>query len=330
MILIVSSLLDSHARVVARVLERRHVPVFIGDVIEFGGGAQLSQHNGETRWIRADGSAADLGETRAVWCRRNFAPVFDAALRDPCDRDFVRRQWSEFLWGIVCAMPVPLVNDPFRQQAATKPLQLSLARSLGLRVPDTLISNDADAVLAFVDRHDGRVIHKTLVAAVDRLLFTKRWDARDADAIDALDLAPTIFQEQVGGHREVRLTIVGERFFAAEFEVGGDVDGRLDVDVAFRPHTLPLALQDQLVRLMDALGLCYATVDLRIDEDGEYVFLELNPQGQFLYAEIKTGMPISEAMADLLCGGQAASLRSAAREGHTVDSVPFAREPAAA
>ncbi|MBL8437973.1 MAG: hypothetical protein JNM61_07230, partial [Zoogloeaceae bacterium] len=36
--------------------------------------------------------------------------------------------------------------------------------------------------------------------------------------------------------------------------------------------------------------------------EGDYLFLELNPQGQFLYVEIKTGLPITEAMADLLTG----------------------------
>lgn len=110
-----------------------------------------------------------------------------------------------------------------------------------------------------------------------------------------------IFQEQIGGSRELRVTIVGEAFFAAKFDAGKHADGRLDFDVEFQPHALPVEVEDKLMRLLDRLGLRYATVDLRIDEAGEYVFLELNPQGQFLYAQIKTGMPISAAVADLLC-----------------------------
>jgi hypothetical protein len=300
-ILIVSSVLDRHAQVIARILARRQMPAFIGDVMEFSAGARLSLADGALTWTRADGDCARLGETHSVWCRRNFAPNFAPALRDACDRDFVRRQWVELLWGSVCAMGVPLVSDPYRQQAASKPRQLALARKVGLRVPDTLISNDAEAVLAFVDRRQGRVVHKTLGVAMDQMLFTKRWDADDAAALDTLEFAPTIFQQQIGGTREVRVTVVSERIFAAEFEVGRHVDGRLDVDVPFRPHALPQDVGDRLHALMHALHLSYATVDLRIDDDGDYVFLELNPQGQFLYVEIKTGMPISEAVADLLC-----------------------------
>lgn len=308
MILIVSCLQDRHAQVVMRVLQGRKVPAFIGDVTEFSTGARLSLRNGETRWTRADGTSAQLAEARSVWCRRYFTPNFDPSLSDGCDRDFVRRQWTELLWGTVCAMGVPLVSDPHRQQAASKPLQLELARAAGMQVPDTLISNEADAVLEFVERHHGRVIHKTLAAAIDQLLFTKRWQASDREALGTLELAPAIFQQQVGGRREVRVTVVGERIFAAEFELGNAVDGRLDIDVEFVPHTLPESVRQQLLGLLDALQLRYATVDLRIDENGDYVFLELNPQGQFLYMEIKTGMPVSEAVADLLCG--AASTRA--------------------
>ena len=302
MILIISSLLDRHARVVAHALARRGVPAFIGDVMEFGAGARLSARNGDLHWSRADGATANIAQTRAVWCRRNFTPNFDPAMSDPCDREFARRQWTEFLWGSVYALDVALVNDPYLQQAATKTLQLSEARKIGLRVPDTLITNQASAVLDFVERHRGRVIHKTLGTAMDQTLFTKRWDGRDAEALNCLDLAPMIFQEQVRGHREVRVTLLGEAVFAAEFDTGGKIDGRADVDVPYRVHDLPQEVVDRLQALMARLGLAYATVDLRIDGEGDYLFLELNPQGQFLYVEIKTGLPITEAMADLLTG----------------------------
>jgi len=315
---------DRHAQVVARELERRHVPAFIGDATEFSRGAKLSDRNGELRWTRADGSAAELSAVAGVWCRRYFPPNFDPAVSDSCDREFVRRQWTELLWGTICALNVRLISDPHRQKAATKPLQLALARQVGLRVPDTLISNDRQAVLGFVEQYQGRVIHKTLSPAIDQLLFTKRWDAADAEALDELELAPVIFQEQIGGCRELRVTVVGERFFAAEFDTGQLADGRLDFDVAFRPCTLPRDVEDKVRKVLDRLGLRYATVDLRIDETGEYVFLELNPQGQFLYVQIKTGMNITAAVADLLCSRELGS--SSDRLASTKFPRPLRRE----
>ena len=62
-------------------------------------------------------------------------------------------------------------------------------------------------------------------------------------------------------------------------------------------------LQSQLLALVRRLGLVYSTIDLKLTNDGEYVFLELNPQGQFLYVEILSAMPITAAVASLLVRG---------------------------
>ena len=51
---------------------------------------------------------------------------------------------------------------------------------------------------------------------------------------------------------------------------------------------------------MHELGLVFGTVDLKLTDNGEHVFLEINPQGQFLYIEILTGLPISRALAEFL------------------------------
>jgi hypothetical protein len=43
---------------------------------------------------------------------------------------------------------------------------------------------------------------------------------------------------------------------------------------------------------------------MKLTDEGEYVFLELNPMGQFLYVEILTGFPLTAAMAELLAAGR--------------------------
>ena len=47
-------------------------------------------------------------------------------------------------------------------------------------------------------------------------------------------------------------------------------------------------------------GLLYGAFDLIVTPEGEHVFLELNPNGQYLWIELITGASLSEAMADLL------------------------------
>ena len=101
--------------------------------------------------------------------------------------------------------------------------------------------------------------------------------------------------------RELRITVIGEQVFAAEFRpAAGLIDGRLDLDTPYRPHTLPNELSRRLLALVRQLGLVFSTIDMKLTDEGEYVFLELNPMGQYLYIEILAGLPLTAAMAELL------------------------------
>ena len=69
------------------------------------------------------------------------------------------------------------------------------------------------------------------------------------------------------------------------------------------PHELPANVAEKLYALMDALGLVFGSVDMIVTPEGKYVFLEINPNGQFDWVAKRAGLPIYEALADLLIAG---------------------------
>jgi glutathione synthase/RimK-type ligase-like ATP-grasp enzyme len=71
---------------------------------------------------------------------------------------------------------------------------------------------------------------------------------------------------------------------------------------AFKSYALSTELADQMRNFTRHLGLEYGAIDLIRQPDGTYVFLEINPQGQFLFAEKLSGVPITNTLADLLMG----------------------------
>ena len=251
-----------------------------------------------------DGRPIHLEEVETVWHRRRFLPPLE--LPDAGDRAFIKREWTETFSGVFSTLDAWFINDPIRQEAAVKPLQLRLAEEIGLRIPDTLITNDPVAADAFVERHGQRVVYKTLAPPRHRLLWTTKWSPSDRAALADLVLGPVIFQEMITDCRELRVTVIGERMFAAEFRPrDGMIDGRLsDADTPYRQHAMPDWVARRLFSLVRRLGLVFSTIDMKLTEDGEYVFLELNPQGQFLYVEILSGMPLTAAMARLLADGR--------------------------
>ena len=55
------------------------------------------------------------------------------------------------------------------------------------------------------------------------------------------------------------------------------------------------------------LGLNFGCFDFIVTPSGDYVFLECNPNGQWLWVEDATGLKISEAIADFLSSPEASA-----------------------
>lgn len=68
----------------------------------------------------------------------------------------------------------------------------------------------------------------------------------------------------------------------------------------WQPYQLPQSIEAKLLELMKKLGLNYGAIDLILTPNNEYVFLEINPVGEFFWLDLYAGLPISSAIAELL------------------------------
>jgi hypothetical protein len=309
----VSSDTDPHARAVRAELMHRGLSTALLDTTQLGPGTRvLHVATGPVAVCLPSGQLIRADEVTAVWHRRRFLSADIERCVTGRTATFLWRQWRDCLDGFLGALSVPCVNPIPAERWAVKPRQLNVAVRCGLRVPETVVTNDAQVVRCFVERHAGRVVHKVLQSPDWRLLETRRWDGQAEDLLASVGWAPCIFQEEVESSCEVRAIVVGSRVFAASFKPHRDtVDGRLDRTVSYQVHELPQPVCAQLVRLVRCLGLVYAAIDLKAGADAGYVFLELNPGGQYLYVERATGLAITSALADLIqASGQSSRRRS--------------------
>lgn len=210
------------------------------------------------------------------------------------------------------------VNDPdARNRAEHKPLQQLLAGRLGFAMPETLVTNDPDEVRHFIAASGGRVVYKTLHPAAwsDG---AKRWQpatelvsADDVCDDDSVALVPAIYQQLVPKLYELRVTVIGNRLFAARLDSQATEHGRLDWRRAGNAiHAeaceLPDAIAELCLALTCRLGLVFGCIDLIVRPDGTHVFLEINQMGQFLFVEQWTGMPLLDPFCELLLQGDPA------------------------
>jgi len=199
------------------------------------------------------------------------------------------------------------------RHAENKQLQLQVARELGLDIPRTLTTNDPGAVRGFAESCESGMVTKMLSSFAiydegkELVVFTNAVKPEDIEDLSGLSLCPATFQELLPKSLEIRVTVVGQRVMSASID--SQVSARAIHDWRrdglrmihdWRPYQLPIAIEEKILRLMDYFSLNYGAIDVILTPEGKHVFLELNPSGEFFWLERSPGLPISDAIADLL------------------------------
>jgi len=309
MILVVSYPDEEHTDAVIKVLGELGREVDLLDLSEFpvSRSVSLGWETGTRPSLVIEGprGALDLSQVRVGWWRRVRSFTLDETLRGTNERSFAHSETSHAVLGMLDSLTCAWVNPPGPDEAAHhKPYQWSVAASLGLTLPRTLVTNKPDAARDFLK--DGRpAVFKAFLAQLEAWRETRLVEPSDLERLDSVRFAPVIFQDYVEGV-DLRITVVGRKIFAAEIDARQTpypVDMRMVVGEAeVRPVTLPPEVEAGLLALMDRLRLVYGAIDMRRRPDGEHVFLEVNPAGQWMFVENRTGLPITRAVADHLAG----------------------------
>lgn len=301
MILILGSPNDEHVRRVqphlhrpAQVLDCADIPVRVGVEADADSGAALI----------VDGHRLHLATVTSVWRRRHNGYGLHPELLDRTAREFAWSETHEATQGALQAMDCAWFNHPAADDLAQlKLVQLRTARQLGLEVPTTLATTDPVAARSFVETSPGPVVRKAFRNLENARAHTQVVTAEDLEVIDAVRYAPVIFQEYVPVELDLRVTMVDGEVFAAAIKSYPEFHADYRPGLASATVTacgLPDHLSDQLRSLCGTLGLRYGAIDLRLTPEGRYVFLEVNPGGEFLFVSDRTGQPVPEAVAAAL------------------------------
>jgi glutathione synthase/RimK-type ligase-like ATP-grasp enzyme len=195
--------------------------------------------------------------------------------------------------------PALVVNAPSAMASnGSKPYQAQLIAAHGLRVPETLVTTDADAVRDFRDRHDD-LVYKS-VSGIRSIV--SRLGAEKLGRFDLLRWCPTQFQEYVSGD-DYRVHVIGEKVFGCRIASQADdyrYATRQGGHAEIAAFDVPAHLAATCRQLASKLDLVVAGVDLRLHPDRGWYCFEVNPSPAFTYFEDATGQEIGEAVARLL------------------------------
>jgi hypothetical protein len=308
-------------------LVARGAPVIYFHTAQFAQAGRLSLHLGPVTnendlppsVLDLPAGRLDLREVKSVWCRGPELALGEAPGLGPQSRGFESREKMAALRGLLGLLSDRLWVNPLDAVFAAddKLRQLQIAPRFGFSIPRTLVTTDPGEARNFYAACGGDVILKTFRRlAFERpgeewLILTSRVRPEHLAEIERVRLVPCVFQEYVPKAVELRVTVVGQQVFAAEIHSQRSAQSQDDyrrydlANTPYLPVSLPPSLEAACRQMAQHYGLALAAVDLIRRPDGAYVFLEINTSPQFLWIQDLTGLPIREAVADLLLAGSA-------------------------
>ncbi len=197
-------------------------------------------------------------------------------------------------------------------KAQNKVYQLRLAQSCGIKTPETLITNNPEEVRQFYRDMNENIISKMLTPLTISMdghtpfVYTNRIGPGDLKALESLCYSPMVFQECIPSEYELRIAYVDGRLLTGAIHTGkimkGDVDWRSQKQkkIEWEPFHVHEDFADKIRQFMKTIGLAFGALDVMVTPGGQYVFLEVNPTGEWGMLERDLDLPISDAIADAL------------------------------
>lgn len=258
-----------------------------------------------------------LETVTSVWWRRPVTPALSPAAPEQF-RSYLENEAGAAVGGLLRTISGLWVNHPeVNATASFKLYQLARAFELGWQIPRTVVTSRPEAARAFVRQLTElpvvKPIDDVLIEAADGesfLAYARQLQPEEVASASDVAVCPVLLQERVPKLHEYRVTVVGDCIFATT--VGVRARGSEPVDWRLMPEDaleyavaqLPADVERRCRDTALAFGLRFAALDVIETPNGDFVFLEVNPNGQWAWLEMRTGQPIRAALAALLCRGR--------------------------
>lgn len=283
MIVIIGSDDDFHSKFVKEELKKRNVPVKYLDSRNYPI-INWSPTSSDSYLVLED-EKVFVEDIKGVYWRWYYGVVFDT-------KQIIWQEKTSALESFLYSVGDISFNSLQAVELHRKKgAQTQILHKNGIRLPRTLITSDKDAVEEFYLKNDKSLIYKPVRGGA----FTKKFKDEDLERVDTLINCPCQLQEFIDGI-DIRVYAfeTGE-IYAGEI-IAQNVDFREDPNAVINKVCLPKKVQKDCLKVLKLLGLKYSGIDIRLNQKGEYVFIEANPAPMFIHYERMTGYPITDTL----------------------------------
>ncbi len=297
-ILILGNSLDVHAQHIHQALLKVGATVDYFNTYLFPTQLKISWNANTAQGLLklSENKCLNIQEVTSIFWR-SFAEVGIPDLKESYQEMLAFDDSMSAIKTLIKACPTNWVNSwkayEFHQN---KPLQLNRIQSLGIKIPQTLITNCPEEVIEFSKTYPKAIFKPVYGGAHTQYLTEDYLSSKRLNL--ALKISPITVQEYIPG-TNIRSYLINQKVYSAEIR-SQCLDFRDDENVQIIPIKTPENIQKQCRIISQALFLKWTGIDWRLTPDGEYVFLEANPSPMFLHFEKQTGFPITQELVQLL------------------------------
>ncbi len=252
----------------------------------------------------------DITQFTSVYYRRPELPILNNNLTSG-EQKFILNEIIYTLEGIYRVLKKCFwISSVYSiREAENKPFQLSLAKAIGFKIPNSIITNDFLEGLNFFKENNSNCIIKPIKSGLienesgNQVIFTSKL-SNFPDENDKIESCPIYIQEHIKKLADIRVIVVGKMIFSTLIDSQANENTTVDWRKGNQKltHTkikLPKDISQLCKKLLIELNLSFGAIDLVKDIDGNYIFLEINPNGQWAWIELRTGYEISREIVKL-------------------------------
>jgi len=256
----------------------------------------------------------DLVKIKSVYYRRPLLPTNKANNLTRGEEIFTLNEISNCLEGLYKILKNSFWVSPVFaiREAESKIYQLQVAQELGFTIPPSIVTTNYKVAEEFVTEF--KCIIKPIKTGFiedkgnEKIIFTALFD--EESNLERIQTCPTYFQKFINKTSDIRVTVIGDKVFAAKILSQEYDETKIDwrkaekIKLHYEKIELPTSLTDLCVKLTKKLGLNFGAIDFVKDENDDFIFLEINPNGQWAWIEKQLNYNLSYEISKLLIDGK--------------------------
>ncbi|MEZ4936664.1 MAG: grasp-with-spasm system ATP-grasp peptide maturase [Crocinitomicaceae bacterium] len=313
MILIYSNNHDFSTNEVCRILLKNGTPFIRVNDITFFESLKIDSNGNLPPLIQYENLNL-IEEIHAIWYRREpeNKNLFKNIALGPLERTLLNHKETEL--KVIRNYLNWRLNDKFwlnhpSFSSLNKIFVLDIAKKVGLKTAEWVILNNTKDIIEHLE--SGRVITKPLFETIgienDSDHFNTRTQEVKREDIQNIEIGTSFIQKMIEKESEIRVVFLEGECFSMEIHSQKNEHTKIDfrnynieTPLRFTAFKLPFSLEKKIESLMTELKLNFGSLDFILDKNGDFIFLEVNPVGQFGMTSKPNNYGIEYKIAEIL------------------------------